>query len=153
MTNSRIQHVVPASLVLLLASVVTYLSFTQEPAEAFLFPRIISVAFITLALWNFYRAAAGLAKVGGGIAFEEARNFLPGVIIMLIYVFWAAKGLGFYVGSTLAFFAAYSWYDPAPHGSLKQWGKRILVTAVFMAVIYGLFAMLLQVQTPRGQFF
>lgn len=152
MTSTRLQHLLPGILIFALAAVVAWLSFTQEPAESFLFPRLISIAFIGLATWNLIRAAMGMAKVGGGISLAEFKNFAPGLIIMLIYVFYAAKGLGFYVGSTLAFFAAYSLYDPAPYSSVKDWMKRIIVTAAFMAVIYGLFSMVLQVHTPRGLF-
>jgi hypothetical protein len=49
-----------------LAATVTWLSFTREPADAFLFPRIISVVMVLLAAWNFARAALGLARVGAG---------------------------------------------------------------------------------------
>lgn len=153
MIASRYQHVVPAGIVLVLASVVTWLSFTQEPAESFLFPRVISVAFILLAVWNFIRAMAGLAKVGGGLSAQTVKNALPGVVVMAVFVFWAAKALGFYVSSTLAFFVLYSLYDPVSLRSGRDWIKRIVVTAAFMAVIYCLFALVLQVQTPRGMFF
>lgn len=153
MTASRYQHIIPAGIVLLLAGVVTWLSFTQEPAESFLFPRVISVVFIVLAAWNFLRAVTGLAKVGSGLTAEIAKNVLPGLVVMAIFVFWAAKAVGFYVSSTLAFFIIYSLYDPVAMSSGKDWGKRIIITAAFMAVIYCLFALILQVQTPRGIFF
>jgi hypothetical protein len=153
MTSSRLQHTIPGGAILLLAIVVAWLSFTQQPAESFLFPRIISIAFVFLAVWNFARAILGLAKVGGGIAPSVAMNVLPGLIVMLIYVFWAAKALGFYTASVIAFFAVYSLYDPVPISSGKDWVKRAGATAAFMAVIYTLFYLVLQVQTPRGMFF
>jgi len=152
MTSHRMQHLVPAFIILGLAAIVTWLSFTQEPAEAFLFPRIIAVVFMVLAVWNFIRAATGLAKVGRGIEKQDAINLMPGLIVMLVLVFWAAKALGFYVSSTLAFFAVYSLYDPAPLASTRDWLKRAVITAAFMAVIYALFSLVLQVQTPRGLF-
>ena len=80
-------------------------------------------------------------------------NILPGLLVMLIFVFWAAKALGFYTASTIAFFILLSLYDPAPHGEVRTWGKRIIITAGFLAVMYGLFAMLLGVFTPREIFF
>lgn len=152
MENSRLQHVVPAAIVLFLAVLVTYLSFTQEPAEPYQFPRVISVFFVGLAIWNFIRAATGMAKVGRGIERQEFRNLLPGLIVMLVYVFFAAKFLGFYVSSTIAFYLIYSLYDPVPFSNSKGWIKRAIVTAAFIAVIYALFSLLLQVQTPRGMF-
>jgi hypothetical protein len=152
MTANRLQHIVPAGIVFTGATVVTWLSFTQEPAESFLFPRVISVFFITLAAWNFTRAITGLARVGTGFSTGMLKNMLPGLLVMLVYIFFAAKGIGFYLASTLAFFAIYTLYDPAPYSSVKDWTKRGFVTAAFMAIIYGLFALVLQVQTPRGLF-
>lgn len=150
MTQNRLQHIVPGILILALALVVAWLSFTQEPADSFLFPRVVSSVFVALALWNFTRAALGYAKVGRGISIETAKNVLPGVIIILIYAFWAAKDLGFYTASTITFFVLYSLYDPSPIRSAKDWIKRAIVTVLFMLVMYGLFSLLLQVQTPRG---
>lgn len=150
MTQSRLQHIIPGALILALACIVAWLSFTQEPADSFLFPRVVSSVFVVLAIWNFARAAMGYAKVGRGISIETAKNVLPGVAVILIYAFWAAKGLGFYTASTIAFFVLYSLYDPAPLGGVKDWIKRAIVTVLFMLVMYGLFSLLLQVQTPRG---
>lgn len=153
MTASRTQHVIAATAVLLVGLAVTWISFTQQPAEAFLFPRLISVAFAALAVWNFYRAVSGLARVGEGVSLGQTLNVLPGLAVMAVLIFHAAKAYGFYVSSTVAFFLIYTLYDPVPLSDLKGWLRRALVTAAFMAVIYGLFTMLLQVQTPRGMFF
>ena len=118
-----------------------------------MFPRLISIFFITLAVWNFARAALGMAKVGGGVPLYTIMNLLPGLAVMAIYVFFAAKILGFYASSSIAFLIVYSLYDPVPLSSIRDWGKRVLVTAAFMAIIYCLFVLLLKVQTPRGMFF
>ena len=153
MNATRNQHLIPATLVLLVAAVVAWLSFTQEPAEAFLFPQLISIFFAGLAAWNFVRAATGLSRVGDGVPLYRLKNILPGLVVVLIYIFFAARGLGFYVSSTIGFLILYTLYDPVPLRDGKAWVKRIAVTIGFMAVIYGLFALLLKVQTPRGLFF
>ena len=153
MTSHRLQHIVPGIAIFVLGVIVMWLSFTQEPAESFLFPRIVSIVFVILATWNLLRALLGYAKVGRGIAIGEATNILPGFIVILIYIFWMAKTLGFYAGSTVAFLAIYSLYHPVPFSSLKDWAKRLAVTLVFMGIMYLLFAKLLEVQTPRGMFF
>lgn len=150
---SRLQHLLPASLILLLALTVTWLSYTREPADAFLFPRLISSVMVLLAIWNFIRAATGLARVGDGLSGKTLLNLAPGVAVMLLLVYFGAKTLGFYAASFLAFVCVYSLYDPASHMALKSWLRRLLVTAVFMAVIYALFTLLLKVQTPRGLLF
>jgi len=153
MTSNRAQHLVPATMVLLLAGVVAWLSFTREPAGAFLFPRLISVVMLGLAGWNFARAALGLARVGGGLSAGLFLRIAPGAVVMLIYVFLAARSLGFYAASYLAFVAIYALYDPASHASPSAWARRLAIPAGFMAVIYLLFNTLLKVQTPRGIFF
>jgi len=150
---SRFAHLVPAVLVLCLASVVAWLSFTQEPAGAFLFPRLISAVMFVLALWNFLRAASGVSKVGVGIPSTVWTKILPGLLIMSLYVFYGAKTFGFYVASTAAFFLIFSAYDPAPHRAVSSWLKRAVITLFFMGIVYALFSQLLKVQTPRGMFF
>lgn len=149
----RTQHIIASGIVALVGIWVTYISYTQQPAEAFLFPRLISTVFVVLALWTFGKAVLGRTKVGNGLSRQEMRNILPGLIVALIYVFWAAKNLGFYTAGTLAFFILLSLYDPAPNNELRTWVKRIVITAGYLAVMYGLFAMLLNVFTPREIFF
>ncbi len=153
MTASRSQHVVSSGIILAIAALVTWISFTQEPADAFLFPRLIAIFFAGLAVWNFIRAITGLSRVGEGLDLSSFKNILPGLLVMLIYVFFAAKMLGFYLASTIAFMTIYTLYDPAPPGDANSWGKRLRVTVIFMTVMYGLFALLLKVQTPRGIWF
>ncbi len=94
-----------------------------------------------------------LSKVGNGLDLQSMRNILPGLIVALVFVYWAAKGLGFYTASTIVFFILLSLYDPAPHTEAKSWIKRAAITAGFLAVMYGLFAGLLNVFTPREIFF
>lgn len=151
--SSRAQHLLPAMLILALAATVAWLSFTREPSSAFLFPRIISVVMLILASWNFGRAALGLAKVGSGIDKRELAAVLPGLIVIGVVVFFAAKALGFYVASFAGFVILYSLYDPASHLQWQSWLRRFAVALGFMLVIYALFSLLLKVQTPRGLFF
>lgn len=149
----RTQHIVASGLVAAVGVWITYVSYTAEPAAAFLFPRIISTVFVVLALWTFGKALMGRTKVGNGLSAGAMKNIVPGLIIALVFVYWAAETLGFYTASTVAFFILVSLYDPAPHGEVKSWIKRIVITAGFLAVMYGLFALLLNVFTPREIFF
>ncbi|MGI9356535.1 MAG: tripartite tricarboxylate transporter TctB family protein [Rhizobiaceae bacterium] len=149
----RTQHIIASGLVAAVGVTVAYVSYTQEPADAFLFPRLISSVFVVLALWTFGKACIGRTKVGNGLSAEAFMNILPGLIVVMIYVFWAAKALGFYTAGTIAFFILLTLYDPAPHSEAKTWIKRILISAGFLAVMYALFAMLLKVFTPREIFF
>jgi len=149
----RVQHIVASGIVAVVGIWVTYVSYTQEPADAFLFPRLISTVFVVLALWTFGKAVLGHTKVGNGLDRRAMVNIAPGLIIALIFVFWAAETLGFYTASTITFFLLVSLYDSASHTELKSWIKRIVITAGFLAVMYGLFAKLLTVFTPRELFF
>jgi len=150
---SRLQQILPSGLIALVGLWVAYISYTQQPAEAFLFPRLVATVFVVLALWTLGRAVLGLQKTGQGVSWEMMRSLAPGLAVALVYVFWAAKGLGFYTATTITFFILLSLYDPAPHGAVKTWVKRVIITACFMAVMYGLFALLLKVWTPREVFF
>ena len=149
----RNQHIVASGIIAAVGVWVAYISFTQEPADAFIFPRLISSVFAVLAIWTFAKALLGRTKVGNGISADAMRNMAPGLVIMVVYIFWAAKALGFYTATTIAFFVLLSLYDPAPHGDPKTWVKRVAITAGFMLVMYGLFAQLLNVFTPREIFF
>ncbi|AHD00080.1 tripartite tricarboxylate transporter TctB family protein [Leisingera methylohalidivorans] len=143
------QHIFGSGVVFAVGVWVAWISYTQAPAEAFLFPRLIASVFVVLAGWTFGKAVLGLSKVGAGISRSLCLNMLPGLAVMLIYVFWAAKALGFYTATAIAFFILLSLYDPAPHSETRTWVKRALITACFVAVMYGLFALLLSVYTPR----
>lgn len=145
----RTQHIIASGAVALVGIWVTYVSYTQQPVEAFLFPRLISTVFVALALWTFGKAVLGRSKVGAGLSYSDMGRITPGLVVMLIHVFWAAKTFGFYTASTVTFFILLSLYDPAPHGEIRTWIKHAIITAGFLAVMYGLFAMLLNVYTPR----
>ena len=149
----RMQHIVASGLIAAVGLWVAYVSYTQQPSEAFLFPRLISTVFVVLALWTFVKALMGWTKVGHGLSGQDLMWLAPGLIVALIYIFWAAKGLGFYTAGTIAFFILLSFYDPASHRDPKSWVKRVIITGCFLAVMYGLFAKLLKVYTPREIFF
>jgi hypothetical protein len=143
------QRILPSGLVLAVGIWVAWVSYTQTPAEAFLFPRLIATAFVVLALWTFVSEVLGSVNDNEGLSLQLLIGLAPGLAVMLVYVFWAAKTLGFYTATAIAFFILLSLYDPAPHTSPKSWLKRVVITAGFMAVMYALFAKLLNVYTPR----
>lgn len=147
-----LQHRISSGIIAVVAIWVCWISFTQRPAEAFLFPRVIAVFFLVLALWTFAKAILGRSRVGNGLTKTAAKNMAPGVAVAAIYIFWAAKALGFYTSSTFAFFILLSLYDPAPNSEPKTWVKRTVITVGFIAIMYALFAGVLKVYTPRGLF-
>jgi hypothetical protein len=149
----RLQHIAASGVVAVVGITVTYISFTQSPSEAYVFPRLISAVFVVLAVWTFVKACLGWTKVGNGLSVTDFKRLAAGLLIACIYVFWMAKGFGFYTATAVGWFALLSVYDPAPHTAVKSWLKRLAITAVFIVVMYGLFAKLLTVYTPREIFF
>ncbi|HAD28154.1 MAG TPA: hypothetical protein DCF96_05760 [Rhodobacteraceae bacterium] len=150
---NRLEHAIPAGVIMLVGLWVAWISFTQNPAEAFLFPRLISTIFLTLSIWTFVAAWVKPSEVNATISATTWMNILPGLIIGAICVFWMGKAFGFYTASIITVFTLISYYDPAPHRQISSWIKRILITAGFIAVMYLLFAMLLGVFTPRETLF
>lgn len=149
---TALQPRLASGIILLVAIWVCWISFSQTPAEAFLFPRLISVAFVILAGWTFARTLLDHQAAEGGLTRELVKSFLPGVVVAGIYVFFAAKWLGFYTSSAIAFIVILSLYDPAPHNQVRTWLKRLAIAAGYLAVMYLLFSVVLKVFTPRGLF-
>ena len=145
-------QVIPTGLVLVLSATVCWVSFTAEPADAFLFPRLISSVMLVLALSTFVRAVMGRSLAGGGIGVQTARNLAPGLIVLIVMIFWAAKTFGFYTTTLAGIFLLITLYDPSPNDQPRTWIMRAVISIGFVAVLYGLFTMLLKVQTPRGLF-
>lgn len=146
------QHAVASGVVAAIGAAVCYASFTQAPAEAFLFPRIVSSVFLALALWTFGKALLGRSRVGEGLSAQTLRNIAPGLAVALVHIFWGAETLGFYASSAVSFLIMLAVYDPAPHSEVGSWIRRLAVATVYTAAMYGLFAALLKVYTPRGIF-
>ncbi|WP_308918323.1 tripartite tricarboxylate transporter TctB family protein [Jannaschia sp. LMIT008] len=149
----RSQHVVASGIIAAVGLSVAWISWTQEPAAAFVFPRLIATVFAVLAVWTFLKALTGRTKVGAGLSGQAVRQLAPGLVVTLVYVFWAAQAIGFYTATALTVLILLVLYDPAPHGRAGTWAKRIAITAGFVAVMYGLFAGVLNVFTPREVFF
>ena len=74
MSNSslpRVQHIIGSGVVAVVGATVCYISYTQQPSEAFLFPRLIATVFVVLALWTFVKACLGWTKVGNGLSLTQ----------------------------------------------------------------------------------
>lgn len=149
---NRVQQALPAALIVGLAAWVAFISFNVDDPEPYLFPRLVSVGLVILALLALFQAVGGKGLTGQGISLGVVKAILPALVVMAVFVFYAVELLGMYTASAAAFLVIFVLYDPSPHTELRTWIKRIVVTAGFMAVMYGLFALLLKVQTPRGLF-
>ena len=148
----RLQQSLPVLATLVLGLWIAYVSFLVDDPQPYLFPQLISVAMILLSVSALVRAIRGANRTGVGIPLDLLLRIAPGIAVMLAYVLVLAPQLGFYTGSAVGFLTLYSLYDPKPHLSIRTWAMRIAVTVGFMLVIYLVFALALQVQTPRGLF-
>ena len=147
------QHVIVSGIIALIGIWVTFISYTQQPSEAFLFPRLISSIFAALAIWTFIKALLKKTKIGNGMSYDNFLKLLPGLIVMITFIFFATKAVGFYTSSSFAVFIIISFYDRRSHYELKSWLKRGLITLGYFFILYGLFAILLKVYTPNELFF
>ncbi len=148
----RLQQAVPSGLVLLLAVWIAFVSFNVDDPGPYLFPRLVAIAMLALAAISFQRALRGKSRTGVGMDRRVLINLAPGVILMLVYVFFVAEYLGFYVGSFISFSLLCTIYDPHRYTDLRAWIRRLGISVGFIAVMYVLFALVLKVQTPRGIF-
>lgn len=142
------QHVVVSGMIMVVALLVCLVSFIQQPAEAYLFPRLVASLFVLCALWTLGKALLGKSEASPGFTLPMVTNLLPGLIVLLVYVFWAAKGVGFYVATMGTVFILLSIYGPQAHSRIRTWVIRAIISTSFAVVLYGLFAKLLRVHTP-----
>ena len=149
---NRLEQAIPAGIIMLVGLWVAFTSYTQTPAEAFVFPRLVSAVFVVLSVWVFVQSLmkdGETGETGATIPKEMWLRMLPGLAVSAVYVFWAAKAFGFYTATAVTVFVLISMYDPAPHSAPKSWVKRVAIAVGFMVVMYLLFKMLLGVFTPR----
>lgn len=151
--GKKFQESLPAAIIVGLAVWVAYVSFNVDDPEPYLFPRLVSIGLVILAALALFQSITGKGQPTDGLNIETVKNIAPALAVMALFVFYAVEFLGMYAASTVAFLLILILYDPSPHSEAKSWVKRLIVTVGFMAVMYGLFALLLKVQTPRGLFF
>ena len=120
-------------------------SFRGAPAEAYTFPRLLSILLL------IFCAAAALSRAEAASAPLDAatiKKIAPGVLIVVVYIA-SAETVGFYASAGAAFFALAFLYGRKPR---RVW-IVFAVSCAIMAALFGLFGLLLRAQTPRGFFF
>ena len=135
-----------ALLVALVAGLIFRASYFQEGSEAYLFPSIVSMGMLGLALLSLFREAVDLC-VDDFQAFPFVRQ-VPAIVMMAGGVA-LVEVLGVYASAFLVLFLVSYWYSP------QEDGRRRLIQSVafavgFSAFMYLLFSVMLNVQLPRG---
>ena len=131
------------------AAVIFWLGSTAGSPEAYLFPRLIAIGMGAL-------AAAILASSWGPAA-KRRRRLIPSIpwlgLVPALAIFtaypWALETVGFYAAGLAAFLLIVTVYAPE-RSSPGELFKRVAVSAAFIGALYAIFALLLNVQTPRG---
>ena len=134
---------------LLVASIVALIfrgSYFQESSEAYLFPSIVAMAMLGLALLSLFREAVDLC-VDDFQAFPFVRQ-VPVILIMFGGV-GLVEVLGMYATSFLVLFLVSYWYSPQEN-SRQRLIRSLAFSAGFIVFIYVLFSVMLNVQLPRG---
>ena len=121
-------------------------SFRGAPAEAYAFPRLLSILLL------IFCAAAALsrAEAAASAPLDAAtiKKIAPGIFVVVVYIA-SAETVGFYASAGIAFFALAFLYGRKPR---RVW-VVFAVSCAIMAALFGLFGLLLRAQTPRGFFF
>ena len=133
---------------------VSYASFSGE-GTPYLFPRLLSIILIVTTIVDLV-ANFKKGKQTKQISLVAVKQFLPGFILILLYVF-LAEVVGFYLSSLLfllfiIFAYRKPWQKKADTNRIKQAIFDILFSILFVVFIYLLFNLVLKVQAPRGLF-
>lgn len=146
-------HVVPVAALLL--SIALYAAaVSAENAEAYLFPRLLALCMCLIsAMMVAAVLVAKLEHTGPPKPFIPWRRLWPALLIMIAFLI-VAQDLGFYTSSWVAFLILATIYAP---GSTLAAGstirRRLVISLIFIGVLYSMFALLLRVQTPTGLLF
>lgn len=146
---NKLEQSVPGLILVAAGIWLCMVSFTQQPAAAFTFPRLIAVLFIILSIIAVGQSMLSKDKSETSIPIHIWKNILPGLGVAAIYVFWASKTLGFYTAAAITMFILMLIYAPESYKNINNGVKLLVITAGFTTVMYLMFAVLLGVFTPR----
>ena len=143
------RRVYVAGIVLALSIVLFVAGYNQESTEAYLFPVIVAFIMLVCSFLSMVREALNLCL-------EDYQEFpfrtqLPVLLIMVIGISMV-EILGMFSTSFLVLLSVSYWYSP-----IEEKNKRLIRSLVFSGgfsfAMYILFAILLNVQLPRGWLF
>ncbi len=151
----KISPVITNLVLLAVAIVVTGATFFEDDGQAYLFPKVVvAVMLITTVADFFISQFKGTGEIK--INRRAIRNFMPGFIASIVLV-TVAETVGFYMvcfGFMLLTVYMYSAQIRNAIAQKSAWLPAVIKDGLFamgfVIVVYLLFSVLLQVQTPRG---
>lgn len=138
-------HFVPAIVAVAISSAMVIAGRYPDYQEAYIFPNLLGVmmAVITFFLVVFQLFEKKVDSLGS----IPWLTLIPGLVIMFSYVL-IAEWLGFYLSAFIAFTLMGLTYNPQISAGMVY--RCLPIAFVFTAVLYAVFKLLLQVQTPMG---
>ena len=139
----KISKLISVIFILLLSTLLAYVSFSGGTSEAYLFPKIITSVMMILSslalVLYFFDKAENFAKVD----IKKLSIYLISLILFISF----GEFLGFYFLAILLFIIICYFYSERK--TIKTFIYNLLVTFLFMICTYFLFSILLKVQVPR----
>ena len=138
-----------AGIVLALSLVLFVAGYNQESAEAYLFPVIVAFIMLMCSLISIVREAMNLCLED----FQEFpfRTQIPVLLIMVLGVS-LVEILGMFSTTLLVLLSVSYWYSPIEENN-KRLIRSLIFSGGFSLAMYLLFAVMLNVQLPRGWLF
>lgn len=135
---------------LLVAALFTVASFYNTDPEIYLFPRLISLALIFLAVIQSFLAYKRFSNAEPSRQITIAwQGLMPGLAVAIVYVL-ALEAVGFYASTYIAFILIVSVYGKRAAMDKKALMLKFSIGLVLICVLYFLFWSLLNVRTPTG---
>ena len=139
-------------IVVALAAAAALASFAGADDSAYLFPRLISAAWLGLCVLHLILRLADAARVQSP-DYSALRRAAPGAAIIAVYAA-LAEAAGFYLAAFCAFLTLATVYDKREgKAGWRRAVARILVAGAIILALRAVFSELLRVQTPRGVLF
>ena len=139
----KISKLISVIFILLLSTLLAYVSFSGGTPEAYLFPKIITSVMMILSslalVLYFFDKTENFAKVD----IKKLSIYLISLILFISF----GEFLGFYFLAILLFIIISYFYSERK--TIKTFIYNLLVTFLFMICTYFLFSILLKVQVPR----
>ena len=139
----KISKLISVIFILLLSTLLAYVSFSGGTPEAYLFPKIITSVMMILSslalVLYFFDKTENFAKVD----IKKLSIYLISLILFISF----GEFLGFYFLTILLFIIICYFYSESK--TVKTFIYNLLVTFLFMICTYFLFSILLKVQVPR----
>ena len=125
-------------------------SFYNTDAEVYLFPRIAAVIIAILAVVLVLKVIKSSTDLGAEFPkLIKWKTLLPGLAVGAIYLF-LLEIVGFYATSFFAYFSICVIYGRCDMTDRKRGIFKLVVSTIFMIVLFLLFWNLLHVRTPTG---